>query len=235
MSLLTVVQSAARRVGIAVPTSVAGSSDVQALQLMEFVTEEGQDLTDRYPWARLQTEATFVTVAAELQGALSTLAPSSFQYILNDTIWNRSKRRPIYGGLSPEEWQRFKASPVTGPLEQFRLRGGNLYFTPIPTAGETCAFEYMSGNWCESNLGVGHEVCVADTDVFRLPERLILLGVVWRWKRSKGLAYAEDFRLYETEVANAQGRDAGKPRLSLDGSPTDRLPGIVVPQGNWNL
>ena len=71
-----------------------------------------------------------------------------------------------------------------------------------------------------------------DTDTTLLPEDLVIQGLRWRWKKEKGLDYAEDFRTYEMQVKDAIGRDGGKPTLHLDGSESGK-PGVFVPAGSW--
>ena len=48
-----------------------------------------------------------------------------------------------------------------------------------------------------------------------VPERLITLGVVWRWKRAKGLDYAEEFRTYQYQRLQAANRNSGVRVLEL--------------------
>lgn len=235
MSLLTIIQNVCKRVGIASPVTASGSSDVGIAQMIAIANEEGEELSERYPWSVLQTEATFLTLAAQLQGTVISIATNNFRYIINETIWNRTKNRPIYGSLSPSDWQLLKSSNVAGPYQEYRISGGNMYLLPSPPAGETCAFEYVSGNWCQSSGGTKQSAWSLDADTGILDEKIMTAGVIWRWKQIKGLEYAEDFRKYEIRVNDAITRDAGKPTLSMDGSPTNRLPGILVPSGSWNL
>ena len=235
MSLLTLIQTVCKRVGVAAPVSAIASTDQQIIQMIALANEEGEELSERYPWSDLQTEATFVTLAAELQGTVDSIATSDFRYILNDTIWNRTQNRPMYGSLTPSDWQLLKSSNVSGPFQEYRIKGGSLYLLPAPPAGETCAFEYLSGNWCQSAALTKQSAWAADTDTGILDERIMTSGILWRWKQVKGLDYAEDFRKYEIRVQEAMTRDAGKPTLSMDGSPTNRAPGIMVPSGSWPL
>jgi hypothetical protein len=60
------------------------------------------------------------------------------------------------------------------------------------------------------------------------------MGLRWRWKKEKGLDYAEDMRTYEMQIKDELGRDGGKQILQMDNLTTKR-PGISVPDGNWNL
>ena len=145
MSLLTIIQTAAPRFGIAVPNSAAGSSDQNIQQMVAFANEEGQELAAAHPWQALRYETHFTTLAAEDQGAVSTICTAvnpqaPFQSIVNETIWNRSQRRPIFGPKSPAEWQQLKAQFVQGPWYQYVIRGGHILFTPVASAGDSCYF-----------------------------------------------------------------------------------------------
>lgn len=236
MSLLTMTQQVCRRIGITAPASVSSSSDPQIIQLMALANEEGQDLSARYPWQALQNESTFVSLATESQGAITTLAGASFRYILNDIMWDRSLLVPILGPLVPQDWQALKARNITGPYCQFRIRGGLVRFIPAPVAGDTIAFEWISRNWVSVTAGsTTSATWTADADTGLLEEEIMTQGVIWRWKAAKGLDYAEDYNKYERLVADQMGRDGGKARLNLGGSSTDYPAGTLVPLGSWHL
>lgn len=235
MSLLTMMTQVCRRMGIPTPTSVSSSSDPQILQLMALGNEEGQDLSARYPWQALINESTFTTVATESQGAITTLSGTDFRYILNDIMWDRTLLRPVFGPLVPTDWQNLKARNVTGPWTQFRIRGGLLKFIPVPVAGDTIAFEWVSKNWVTVAAGGTSATWTADADTGLLDEEIMTQGVIWRWKAAKGLEYAEDYNKYERLVADQMGRDGGKQRLNLNGGGGDLPAGVLVPIGSWNV
>lgn len=239
MSLLSIVQDACRRIGIAAPTAVVSSSDPQIVQLLALVNVEGKKLATctsvglSYDWQSLQTEATFTSVALELQGVMTTIAPG-FKYIIGDTVWDRTTRLKAYGSITPQDWQNNKAWFLNGPYPAYRVRGGQLLFNPIPAAGHSYYFEYQSSYWCTDATGVTLKAAfTADTDIARLDEDLISDGLVWRWKQAKGLDYAEDFNAYQIAVTNAVARDVDRPVLNQ--ACLDPLSGVVVPIGNWRL
>jgi len=233
VSLLTLCQSVSVRVGLLRPNAAYTSADPQVQQIIEFANEEGQQLAARHPWQVLTNEASFATVALEPQGSILTIAGAGFKYILNETIWNRSQRRPVFGPRSPGEWQALKATFINGPWNQFRIRGNQILFTPIPAAGQSCFFEWVSARWCTVAAGGTSDVWLSDADTSLLDERIMGLGVVWRWKAAKGLEYAEDYAKYEREVEDAMARDGGKPRLNLNGGSNDLPTVVLVPAGNW--
>jgi len=236
MSLLTIAQNFCQRTGLPVPTFVIGSTDAQVIQILALLNEVLEDLVDRATWSALTEETTFVTTAGEDQGAMTTIAPKGFSRVLQETIFNRTLRLPIYGPMRAEQWQALKALPTTGPFYKYRIRGGRLLFNPVAVAGHTCAFEYAS-TWIVLALDgtTRRSAFAADTDTTLLDEKLILAGLRWKWRSEKGLDYAEEFRRYEELVNNASGRDATKPVLNMGAGVSDYRPGIFVPSGNWNL
>jgi hypothetical protein len=214
---------------------VNGSTDDQIKSVLAMCNEEGQELAARYAWTALQAEGTFTTLATEDQGALSTIA-SGLNYIVNDTIWNRSLRRPVFGPKNQQSWQQQKAFAINGPWSSYRLKAGHLWMYPVPTAGQSCYFEYISKNWCQKSDGsVNYSEWNADTDIPLLDDQLIVLGTIWRWKALKGFEYSEDFNTYERRVTDAMSRDGGKDWLNTSNTKYDIFPGVVVPAGSWNL
>lgn len=234
MSLLTLITQVTRRIGITAPTAVASSTDPQIVQLMALANEEGQDLSARYPWQALQNESTFSAVATESQGAMTTVAGAGFRYVLNDVMWNRTLIRPVFGPLVPFQWQQLKAQTMTGPWTQFRIRGGLLRFIPVPTAGDTIAFEWISKYWATGAAGDA-STWAADADTSYLDEETMAQGIIWRWQEAKGLAYAESYAKYERLVADLMARDGGKQSLNMGGGSTGYGPGIMVPSGSWSV
>jgi len=232
LTCLQIIQSVCRRIGITAPNVAVGSNDLQIVQLLALCEEEGQEQATRYAWQTLQNEATFTTVAAQVQTSISSIT-TGFDYIVNDTIWNRTLRRPVYGPNSEQEWQQKKAIQLNGPFNSFRIIGDSINFYPNPAAGQTCAFEYITKNWITTSAGSTSSVWTNDADTPKLNDQLVMLGLVWRWKQAKGLDYAEDFAKYERRITDAMGRDAGKQVLNMDGATYEIQPAILVPRGNW--
>lgn len=225
MSMLSIVQYFCRRENLTVPGIVYASTDTQVKQIQALLEEEGNDLAKRGPWQALTFEATHTTIAAEDQGAMTTIASNGFRKLKNDTIWDRTTKVPVMGPLNAQDWQDRQALTSTGPRSEFRIRGGHLLVTPTPEAGLTWAFEYLSNNWITDSGGtVYSQYFNADTDLMLLPEDILLSGLRWRWKKEKGFEYAEDFRTYEAQVTEALGGDGGKRVLYMDDSFANRLP-----------
>lgn len=217
MSLLTIVQGACARLSLPVPTGVVTStSDVTAQQMWRLANEEGRELSRRAAWKALLREQTFTTVATAAQ--TSALA-SDLDWIVPDTMWNRTSDRKVFGPVSPQDWQRLQAIPVGSIDLAYRIRATSLLMTPTPTAGETVAYEYVTNKWCQTSGGTAQTDWAADTDTALLDEELHTLGLVWRFKRAKGLDYSQEIQNYEVQVRQALLREGTRPRISTDLEP----------------
>jgi hypothetical protein len=216
MTLINMVVEAAAEIGLPEPASVIGNPDNNVRQMLRAANKSGQILAREYDWQDLLTEHTFVTTAAEAQvGAL----PTDFDHFSNGTMFNRTTQREVIGPITPEDWQREK-STVTGltVYDAFRIRGNDLLLTPTPPAGETIAYEYIKKHWVDTYPldGVCNaEAFVTDQDTIIFPERLVVLGIIWRFLAMKGLQYGEQRSAYSSEVLKTMGRDGGAPRLPM--------------------
>lgn len=237
-NLLQIVQAHCIRSGIPAPASVVGTFDQQIMQIQGLLEEVGQFLQSEYKWEFTTRDATFISVAAENQGALTTLfgvdAPS-YDRIVPATFWDRTLRRPIFGGVSDKTWQILKAFIPGGPLYQYRIIQGNLLLNPAPPAGDTMALTWVSKNWVSlAGGGTGYTFANdADTPLFQ--DHLMLIGLRAVWMREKGLPYADLFDDFQRRAENLAGRSTAPAALSLDNPGQQLVPGIFVPAGNWNV
>lgn len=237
LTLLQVVTQFCERKNLTVPATVIGSSDKQVLQIRALLEKEGIELRKRGAWEGVTFEATHTTIASEDQGAMTTIAGAGYDYIKNQTIWDRTDNLPVLGPISSQDWQMLKGMDTTSPRYQYRVRGGNLLVNPTPTAGNTWAFEFVSKFWITATGGTAptKTFFTVDTDEVALPDEIVTLGLEWRWTAEKGLDYAESFRSYEFMVKDALGRDGGKPVLSMTGPGRDIKPGVFVSPGSWPI
>lgn len=234
MNLLELVQAFALRTGLRRPSYVIGNTDEQIGQIQGILSEVIEDVM-KHAWTSLTQEALFTTVAGEDQGPITTIAPLGFKWVLQDTIYNRTLRLPVFGPIVAQKWQALKTLPNAGPFYKYRIVRGKLLFNPPAAADHTCAFEYASSHCILGADGAYKSFPTADDDTFILDSTIFLAGLRWKWKHEKGLDYAEEFRHYEELLANAKGRDGTKPILTMDAAEGYFKPGIFVPSGNWKL
>ena len=238
MSLLTMIQDVALSLGLINTesdlTAVIGNTDPTINQLRALANKEGKDLRKRYDWQALTVETTFLTTNANLQGSLVSIAGSGYGHIISNTMWDRTNSRPIRGSISKQRWGQLEGSTAAGTFSEHQVRGKNLYAIPAPgSTTATWAFFYYSEYWCEDSSGTGQKKWAADDDVGILDEDLMALGIEWRYLKTKGFDYSEEFNTYERQVQENILHDRDHPTINLE---TERMygPGIMtLPEGSW--
>lgn len=233
MSLLTIAQAAADRIGIPQPTSLVGSSDQNARMMLSLANQEGKALSRRFPWQRCTMEQTFATVASTVAYDL----PDDFDRIVEGSIWNRTQTRPVIGPVTAQRWQMMQAQAITATWQAVYIRSNQMLFTPTPTAADTIGYEYVSKYWCGAAASTEpeQEAWAADTDVAYLDEECLTLGLIWRFLRAKGLDYGEAFRSYELEVNSRMANDGGQRILDLSSEPGYGVFAPFIEDGNWSI
>lgn len=234
MSLLTIIQTAADRIGFVTPTSGVGSSDETSKQLVGLAGQEVAELARAHPWQALVKEKTFTATATEEQ---ADAVPEDFDRFIPNTMYNRSRLRIVAGPLTAQEWQDLKGRSAVVVYDAFRQRGNALLFQPVPTAGQVYAYEYISKYPVVSQDGATFRRTFADdNDAPLLDDELVTLGVMWRFLRAKGLDYSEAFRSYELMKKQLMARDGGQRGVNLAKNADPLSPRYpLVPDSNWNI
>lgn len=234
MSLLTLIGNASVRIGEPRPGVVVGATDPTVMQLLSLANEVGTELMDTGDWRKLRKEKTFTTLAQETQ---TGMVPTDLGAWIDETFWNRTARRPIYGPISSAQWQAWKAFDTFPVMDVFYFRGSDILVQPVPPAGETYAFEYIKNLWCQSAVGVEQSEWLADTDTGILSERLMTLGIIWRYKQARGLNYDKDEEIYNLEVSKELAKDSPRSTHSFANGNNwwGRRPGLVIPEGSWDV
>lgn len=231
MSLLTIVQDACAEIGFPVPVKVIGNTDQIAIQMLRLLNREGNSLS-RSDWEALKKEHIFTLVS----GTQTYSLPSDFRYIINGTSWCRDNKRQLIQPLTSKEWQFFKGWSTVNSLNlRARIRVGLFEFEQTIGAsddGKTIAFEYMSNSWAQSSAGAAQTEFLADTDNSLLDEELLTQGLVWRFRKAKGLQFEGDLIEYTRMVNEAKARDGGSRVMKLGGNSVTHL-GVNTPEGNY--
>ena len=102
------------------------------------------------------------------------------------------------------------------------------------TAGNTIAYEYVTKYLVEDSSSTAKENFTADDDTAILEEEILTLGLIWRFRKAKGLDYSEQFRSYQMYRDSASGQDGGGPVLNLSrGLIKRRFYPANIKDGSW--
>ncbi len=194
MTLLTLAQAAADKIGLRRPAAIMTSTDGEVQKLLRNINEEVTDQIAAAYWQQIRTEQTFTGIAGSTQ---TGILPSDFNRMVPETFWNRSAQQLVTAVASAVEWQNLKAISYLG-IPKFVIRGSVLYMLPALAGGESLAFEYISNNFARAaSGGAAQSAFLVDGDTTVLDEPLITLGAIWRYKMDEGLPYAADKQKYD--------------------------------------
>jgi hypothetical protein len=236
VTLLTAVNSAQRLLSLAVTSTVIADGQETQNLLYQLANEEAADILDRdeYDWPLLRRTQSFTASLASLQSAPGK--PTNFQRAIPETFWNASQDRKIYGPLRDEEWAIANGNAVSSATWQSAMfRYDGLHIFPVPTVADTITYDYIINTPVLAVDGTTYKTAFSvDTDSYLLGDRLLRLGIVWRYKASKGRDYAEDLKNYELALRATYSAQQGAPRvLSVAPEEAEWPPEGVVPDQGY--
>ena len=240
MTVLSMIQDAADRIGLPQVSSVIGNSDLTVRTLLQGLIAEGKDLLlEDPPWSTLIREHTFSTQNNVEEYAL----PSDYQRMINNTAWDRNQFWQIRGGLTPQQWQVIRSGLYqTARLSSnFRIKQATdkkskaFFLDPVPTSVRTLVFEMQSNGLFYDNAGdpyTGRPA--ADTSETIFDEEMMTLGIIWRFKMARGFPYLGDREDYQQYRDRTIAQDRAPPTLTVNEMPW-RLPIGNIPDTGFGL
>jgi hypothetical protein len=223
MTLLTICQSVARTSKVAVPSTIIGNTQLEAVRLLEAIGSTTNDLLKRIDWEELHAEATITTIASTQAYSL----PSDYERIVNSTAWNSTNNLQMIGVTTAAEWQNLQnATDGSGSANDwYRIRGGQVLIYPTPSSVESMVYEYIQNTPIESSGGSAQTTWQADTDVPRIDAYLVELGTRWRFRKMLGQPFQQDLEQYNEIGTAVSGFDGGRRKIL----PPGRLPdGVAI-------
>lgn len=205
MTVFAAIKSAVLRAeGTQIQEAFASSAQV-AVEMSDLVNEVAADIVADSDWRALTKVATITAT-----GATAYDLPSDYgRMLLGSEVDDPGS---IFWGYEPfasvNDWMRYVNGEYTLVAPGgWIIVGGQIQFQPSPTGSAT--FPYISTEWARAADGTAKTAFTADDDTFILSERLLTLGLIWRWKEQKGLEYAEDLATYGKVLGQESTRDRG--------------------------
>lgn len=234
MNALQIVQQVCAWQALPIPQALFAATDPQTIELRGLLNEELAELKkwpDTY-WRKLIRQWSFTSENSDVQ-TLDPLPPDSdLDYIIPNTMWDRTMTRPCLGPIDPQAWQAWKARPIlTSVLWGWRLRGNEFLTAPNPPAGDSVYYEYISklAVYATGDIEPTKEYFTADTDTAIFDWVLMARGLRWRFLSQKKLDYAQEYDLWFSLVTREASRNKGLPTLNAAGPNWPQLAGPYVP------
>jgi len=212
MSLISVVKDVCLAVGLNPPTSMFATSTQPRTQaeLLSLANEMAQRIAYNVrEWAVLKSIAVFTGDGIKDRFAM----PSNYKRMLltSQVYPSWAPRNPLHFISDTDEWLRRRINNDTEAWGEWTMAGGDMLISPVVAAGGSVTFAYLDKNCIKLFGGGNGDAFTNDADEFRLPERLLKLGMIWQWKANKGSPYAEDMGTYSDALLIDAGADSPAP------------------------
>ena len=187
-----------------------GSSDASFIQLRHLLNVAGDELAVLYDWEVLRREKTITTAATDVG---NYTLPTDFARIIDNTAWNRSEDLPMFGPLSPQEWQALLGRTVTNLINLgWRITNGEFIVYPYNPVGVVAKlfFEYVSNNWVVATNGTTYKnEATVNSDNILYDRTLIARYLKLKFLLARGLdatAAQDDFnQMFEMLTGSDKG------------------------------
>lgn len=214
MTILTVLQQAATKIGMEVPTAVMASTAREHVELKNLANEMATRIAKSYDWQKFATLATYTG-----NGVIEDFnLPTDYDRMPKKArVWASTIQDPLMQVADLDTWLGIQVQNVNVVFGAWIIYGGQIHIR-APLANLATAKHWYQSNLIVTLGGGGTGTAfVADTDIFRLDERLLRLGIIWEWKAQKGRPYAEDLATYEEAKSKLTTDDKGARQLLVKG------------------
>jgi hypothetical protein len=227
MSLLTVFQQACTS-GIALekPSAVYGSTTREHIELANIANEMAAMIAASHEWQILNKIAVITGDGTTEDFAL----PADYDRQLDKSqLWSTSLETPLSPISDRDDWLELDIKTFDFVINAWILYAGEIHIKPALSTGVQVKYFYQSNLW-GLNGSTPISEFTADTNTFRIDERLLKLGIIWKWREMKGLPYAEDLATYERLLAKLAMRDKGSRIIRLGKAVLPRDTTVAYPQ-----
>lgn len=237
MSLKSVINDMLAEVGWPQFNAIASNTEATAKQCFSLINTELAALSERKDWMHLTTEYDFPTVNGQSIYPL----PADYRSIVANSAFEKTQYYQIKGSIGVAEWN-WRTNGFYGNLNRWAFRllystaVPSIQFTPEPVDVEDLVISYISTNYAKAADNTPQPLYVLDTDVSRVPEVLVGLGLKWRFRRAKGLDFSAELAEYNSRVDALFSKYAGQADIPVGGrrwsEDTPLTPGFV-PDGGF--
>lgn len=212
MTILSVVQEAATELGMNVPSQLFGVTTREMVEMRAVVNEMARDIAEAHDWQKLRI---IKTVTGDDVSEAFTLPTDYDRMLKSASLWSSRWLWAIEHVVDADEWIENQVVTVTNITGRWIIYGNELHILPMMASTETVKFFYISNLLVTADDLQTKPLFTADSDTFRLSERLLKLAIVAKWKLKKGQAYEQAGDDYITLRSDLIDKDQGsKPILS---------------------
>lgn len=221
------MDEAADECSVTPPSSWATAATLTYRDLKRFLNDTANELLDRVDWPDPIGLDTIITGT----GAEAYNLPSNFKRLTRDgyaVYETTTVRRPCIPVNTNGQWTWLKQMGSAGGDRYYRTAGDEtdghtISFFQNPATGISITCSYISKNWLKV-AGTPGSKWSNDNATLLLPKELMQMGVVWRFRRRKGLPFADRLAEYEANLARLANDARGIRKVDMTGASRMRSP-----------
>lgn len=212
MTILSVVGLCCPRLSLEIPTTFIGQSRPEYVEILEIANEMAEVIAKAHDWRALTTLKTMTGDGTTEAFAL----PTDYDRMITDAkVWSSSLESSLTHISSLDKWLELDIQSFDFVINAWTLIGGNMEIKPALASAVTAKYYYQSNLVVSPATGDNKTSFTLDTDTYRLPERLLKLGIIWQWKSAKGLPYAKEEDAYNAAMEQEIARDKGSRMIRI--------------------
>lgn len=208
MTVLSAMQSAAIRLIGRKPTTFFSSTQGFEQEIVDLANEVAKSIADQHDW-----NALLKTYTLTGDGVTTTfpLPPDYDRMLLDGSIYDATNWAWGYQRIvRADEFLYLQVRDFSIITPGFwTMLGNEFQFLPAPNDQAQAKFLYVTKNIVSDENGDLKDSFTTDSDSFVLDERLLTLGLIWRWKEQKKMDAGSDQANFDTLFSDLSGRDGG--------------------------
>jgi hypothetical protein len=202
MTVLSACQEAAIELSQTEPTTLFSTAGTFAKELRVQANKSAVAISKAYDWQALTKLA---TITGDDSDASFPLPDDYDRMVLKTNLASSASNLDLVKTRDLDQWAYFQNHPGTTVPGYWMVLGGEVQINPAPATGVVHSYYYITKNVVSGTK----PAFTADADTFVLPERLLTLSIIWRWRASKRMEYAEDMRNFEIALGEETATDKG--------------------------
>lgn len=223
---------AARECKLKAPGAWVPATDLSYMDMKDYLSDTVEELLQRLDWPNPVT----IDLPVIGTGAEDHNLPPDFLRVTRDELAvyePTTTRRACIPITSNGAWSHLKQLGSAGGNRYYRIQGSDGaykigFYRPLE-ANQRVIVSYVSKNWNVAAGVYSDEWKVEEAECL-FPADLVRLGVVWRFRRAKGMPYADRLNEYEGRLSRLINDARGIRSISFGEPPSMRSPfDIPVP------
>lgn len=206
MTILSVVQNASTKIGIARPTVLYAATTQDSYAMQAVISDAVLTILKAYDWQALRT---IETVTGDGSASGFDLPDDYDRMLTTASMWSSRYQWAMDQIPDTDKWLELLTLPYTQVSGSWTIYGDQLHILDTMQSAETAKYWYIS-NLVVAPAGGGTQAAFsADDDAFRLSEELLRLCIIYKWKQSKLQDYSEEMQDFNVLLNRLMNEDGG--------------------------